>query len=160
MTLPAHSVMGMIIAMLVAFLSSLLSFSGLIVVGIAAFLAYLSHYVLDAIQHWEKNQTSFWRDNKRWLWIATFIELLVAIGLYLVVWAKGLGGLITLIPTITACLPDSWHIHPLLPKLLPFYGLHEKVHRWQGNPKKKNEGPLFFQALFVGGFLFFILTRG
>lgn len=149
MTVPVHSALGI----LVAFISP---FHWLA----TATLAYLSHYVLDACEHWEKDYSPLLQGNKRRLQIASLVEVLLAAGLYCLVWRKGWDGFPVLASAIAASLPDIKHLHPAF-FWFSFNGWHEKVHNyWQGNPTHRNEGPPVFQTAFIVIFIFFILTRG
>lgn len=141
MTLPTHAAGGLIVA---SFLPP----------GIAQVAAFVSHFVLDLVPHWEKDKTEWLKNNKELLIISSIGELLIAFGLCFYVMNDICGHIQYMSAAVLSCLPDINHLIGKKSSILPIIRwleeLHEACHFWQrqnGN-SQGNNGPPIFQCLF------------
>ncbi|OGY59433.1 MAG: hypothetical protein A3H02_02900 [Candidatus Niyogibacteria bacterium RIFCSPLOWO2_12_FULL_41_13] len=148
MTLPTHTISGLFIA-------------SWLPPGLAQVAAFGSHYLLDAIPHWEKNKTRI-RNNASLLGVISLFELFLSFGLYF--WVMRAYGITIefhyLSAGILAGLPDVGKVidgkiidlRLLLNKwpIKTFGWLHTRVHSWEnGVYRQQNKGLPMFQAIFT-----------
>lgn len=148
MTLPTHTVSGLFIA-------------SWLPPGLAQAAALGSHYLLDAIPHWEKSKTRL-NGNIFLLGVISLFELFVSLGLYFWI-MRGYGITIEfhyLSAGILAGLPDIGKVVDgklidlrfILKKWpLRIFGLlHDYVHSWENSLRgQHNNGLPIFQAIFT-----------
>lgn len=143
MTLPTHTVSGLFIA-------------SLLPPGLAQAAAFGSHYLLDAIPHWEKNKTRL-DGNMFLLGVISLFELFASLGLYFWI-IRGYGitielhylsaGVLAGLPDVGKTINGRW-IFKKWP-IKTFGWLHDRVHNWENSARnQQNGGPPIFQAIFT-----------
>src|SRR3989338_454280 len=143
MTLPTHAVSGLFIA-------------SWLPPGLAQAAAFGSHYLLDAIPHWEKNKTRI-RNNMFLLSIVSLFELFLSLGLYFwIMRAYGItiefhylsAGILASLPDVGKVIDGKIIDFRLLLKKWPvtiFGWLHNRVHSWEDEERnRENNGPPIF----------------
>lgn len=143
MTLPTHTVSGLFIA-------------SWLPPGLAQAAALGSHYLLDAVPHWEKNKTRL-NGNVFLLGVISLFELFASLGLYFWI-MRGYGitiefhylsaGILAGLPDIGKAIDSRW----ILKKwpIKAFGWLHDRVHSWENGLRgQHNNGLPIFQAIFT-----------